>query len=141
MISKDFAYCAKSCSNLTSDSVDNIWEYRRACLLSSKGWINSDSTINAEVKTRYNEISGLSESIKECFTKSKKKKKSLNRGMGKKIPERKMRNGQISKIKLKALKGKNNFKKMMRKEKKARSKGGLSSKRHQKRFKKGTFLF
>ena len=38
-----------------------------------KGWINSNGTINEDIKTRYNEISGLSESISECFSKSKYK--------------------------------------------------------------------
>ena len=70
---QDFAYCAKSCQNITSDSVD-VWEYREACKLLRKGWINSDGTINEDVKKRYNEISGMSESINICFSNSEKKK-------------------------------------------------------------------
>ena len=52
------------------------------------GWINSDGAINEDAKTRYNEISGLSESINECFSKSKKKKTS--KGKKNKSVERRM---------------------------------------------------
>ena len=76
---QDFAYCAKSCQNITSDSVD-VWKYREACKFSRKGWINSDGTINEDVKKRYNEISGMGESINKCFSNSEKKKaKSRNK--------------------------------------------------------------
>jgi len=70
---RDFAYCAKSCQNISSDSV-NVWDYKEACTFLKKGWINSDGTINEDVKTRYNEISGMYENINKCFLNSEKKK-------------------------------------------------------------------
>ena len=80
---QDFAYCAKSCQNITSDSV-NVWDYKEACTFLKKGWINSDGTINEDVKTKYNEISGMSENINKCFSNSEKKKarsKSMKKSM------------------------------------------------------------
>jgi len=87
---KDFAQCAKSCSNITSDSV-GVWDYVEACNFLRKGWINSDGTINEEAKTRYNEIGGVSESINECFSKSKNKKLSrkIKNKSGKKVAKKK----------------------------------------------------
>ena len=70
---QDFAYCAKSCQNISSDSV-SVWDYKEACTFLKKGWINSDGTINEDVKTRYNEISEMSENINKCFSNSEKKK-------------------------------------------------------------------
>lgn len=70
---QDFADCSKTCKNLRSKIV-NPWEYREACQFLRKGWINSDGTINEDIKTRYNEISGMSKSVSECFPTSDKKK-------------------------------------------------------------------
>ena len=120
---QDFADCAKSCKNITSDSVDD-WEYREACQFSRKGWINSDGTIIEDVKTRYNEISGMSESINECFsnsekkkTRSKNKKKSLKRMRNQKAKGkgRSSRRKASKKMKKGGKKAKNKWNKKMKK--------------------------
>ena len=89
MFIQDFAHCAKTCKNLRSKIV-NSWEYREACQFLRKCWINSNGTINEDIKTRYNEISGMSKSISECFPNSEKKNamprntKKTRKRMGKK---------------------------------------------------------
>lgn len=42
-------------------------EYRYACDLRRKGWINKDGSINQDIRTKYNDISGVSDEINECL--------------------------------------------------------------------------
>ena len=90
------------------------------------GWINSDGAINEDAKTRYNEISGLSESINECFSGSKKKK-TLKRNKNKSV---KRRMGRKKKGRGRKNRGKN-----------ARSRRHQRRRRKQKKSKKGLTIF
>jgi len=144
---RDFAYCAKSCQNITSDSV-NVWDYKEACTFLKKGWINSDGSINEDVKTKYNEISGMSENINKCFSNSEKKKarsrsmKKSMKGIGNPKVKRKEKKsstrGKSSKqIKKGGKKGKNNHRRSNQRRKRITKGRRGQSKRRPRRDTKG----
>ena len=42
-------------------------EFREACDLRRKGWINIDGSVNESIRTKYDEIEGLSDQINDCL--------------------------------------------------------------------------
>ena len=52
------------------------WEYRKACKLRKKDWINKDGAVNEAVKTRYDELEEASSKISSCLG-SKDNRKAL----------------------------------------------------------------
>ena len=44
-----------------------ILEYREACVLRRKGWINKDGSINENIRTKYDEMNHVSDEINECL--------------------------------------------------------------------------
>ena len=42
-------------------------KYREAFDLRRKGWINNDESVNESIRTKYDEIEGLSDQINDCL--------------------------------------------------------------------------
>ena len=70
MLFQDFAECVIPCHEIVSQtgiSWNKILEYRFACDMRRKGWINKDGSVNEDIRTKYDDISGVSDQIDECL--------------------------------------------------------------------------
>ena len=58
------------CHEIFSQKIswNKIWEYREACDLRRKGWINKDGSLSEDIRTKYDYLNnGVSDQINECL--------------------------------------------------------------------------
>ena len=65
---KDFAGCVEDCSTLKYNK--KSWYDNRiqmVCIFYKKGWLNQNGTLNNSIRSRYDEIPGVSKNINKCL--------------------------------------------------------------------------
>ena len=69
---KEYADVIKSCHDIKNNDLKGVStrEFKEACKLRKKDWINKDGTVNEAIKTRYDELEGASAKISSCLGSS-----------------------------------------------------------------------
>ena len=65
---KDFAGCVKDCSTLKHNKRSGFDNgIQMICMFYKKDWLNQNGTLNNSIRSRYDEIPGVSKNINKCL--------------------------------------------------------------------------
>ena len=82
---KDFAGCVKDCSTLKHNKRSGFDNgIQMICMFYKKDWLNQNGTLNNSIRSRYDEIPGVSENINKClvldpFKNQSKTERNINK--------------------------------------------------------------